>query len=175
MTEQPNFPGGAQKHELAGGGLLTRGPKGIDAVCVCGWFSKGHFTSLSASAAFREHQDDPASLPSSSSLEERAAQHGIKIGDDLTGDHAPIEADYHELMNMLAHFLDDTFNPPPPEGQERVRKVGFFLTCFEFNKQGRFNYISNAERLDVKTMLLDIAARIEARERAARRDTGGAS
>jgi hypothetical protein len=47
----------------------------------------------------------------------------------------------------------------------RERKIGFFLTCFEFNKAGRFNYISNAEKLDVKAMLKDIVARIEAREK----------
>lgn len=79
-------------------------------------------------------------------------------------DFRPIPPEFHKLMNDLARELDDRFNPGwalNPEG----RKIGFFLTTFEFNKHGRFNYISNAEKLDVKTMLKDIAARIEARER----------
>lgn len=79
-------------------------------------------------------------------------------------DHKPIPPEYREFLNALAETLDNLFNPSLP-GLPRQRKVGFFLTCFEFNEQGRFNYISNAEKLDVKKMLLDIAARIEAREK----------
>ena len=52
---------------------------------------------------------------------------------------------------------DPDFLPIPPPGLGE-REIGFFLTCFEFNKQGRFNYISNAEKLDVKAMLIDITA-----------------
>lgn len=81
-------------------------------------------------------------------------------------DFQPIPPEFHAQMNALAGALDDMFNPPLPGIPGRgPRKVGFFLTCFEFNKHGRFNYISNAEKLDVKTMLKDIVARIEARER----------
>lgn len=81
-------------------------------------------------------------------------------------DHQPIPPEFRELLNDLAHELDDRFNPHPLPGLgERTRKIGFFLTLFEFNKQGRFNYISNADKLDVKAMLKDIVARIEARER----------
>jgi len=81
-------------------------------------------------------------------------------------DHQPIPPEFHKLMNDLARELDERFNPPALPGLgERQRRVGFFLTTFEFNKHGRFNYISNAEKLDVKAMLKDIVARIEARER----------
>lgn len=81
-------------------------------------------------------------------------------------DHKEIPPEFHALMNGLAEALDDVFNPPPAPGLPRgTKKVGFFLTCFEFNAPGRFNYISNAEKLDVKAMLKEIVARIEARER----------
>lgn len=79
-------------------------------------------------------------------------------------DHKPIPPDFRETLNALAEVLDDYFNPSLP-GLPRQRKVGFFLTCFNFDDQGRFNYISNADKLDVKRMMLDIAARIEAREK----------
>ena len=81
-------------------------------------------------------------------------------------DHREIPPEFHALMNGLANALDDMFNPSPAPGLPRgKKKVGFFLTCFEFDAPGRFNYISNAEKLDVKAMLQDIVARIEARER----------
>lgn len=81
-------------------------------------------------------------------------------------DHREIPPEFRELMNTLAQTLDDVFNPPPASGLPRGEKrIGFFLTCFEFSAPGRFNYISNAEKLDVKQMLQDIVARIEARER----------
>jgi hypothetical protein len=82
-------------------------------------------------------------------------------------DHKPIPPEFHAQMNALAETLDEIFNPLPPGvlPAHRERKIGFFLTCFEFNKHGRFNYISNAQKLDVKAMLKDIVIRIEARER----------
>lgn len=46
---------------------------------------------------------------------------------------------------------------PTPENVEA-------LTAFNFNDQaGRFNYISNADKLDVRAMLKDVIARIEGR------------
>lgn len=81
-------------------------------------------------------------------------------------DFKPIPPEFHAQMNALAEMLDEYFNPGLPGlGPAKVKKIGFFLTCFEFNKAGRFNYISNADKLDVKQMLKDITARIEARER----------
>lgn len=80
-------------------------------------------------------------------------------------DHQPIPAEFREKMNALATALDEMFNPTLPGLPAGPKRVGFFLTCFKFNAPGRFNYISNAEKLDVKAMLQDIVARIEARER----------
>lgn len=80
-------------------------------------------------------------------------------------DHQAITPEFHALMNGLAGALDDMFNPALPGLPRGEKKVGFFLTCFEFRAPGRFNYISNAEKLDVKAMLKDIVERIEARER----------
>jgi hypothetical protein len=36
---------------------LTRDADGITARCTCGWESRGHFSSMAASALFREHQE----------------------------------------------------------------------------------------------------------------------
>ena len=70
---------------------------------------------------------------------------------------APIETKHHQLMNDLAHELDDRFNPPHLPGLPRgERTTGFFLAVFDFNTNGeggRFNYISNAYRLDVRVLL----------------------
>lgn len=44
------------KHELEDGTLQREG-SGITARCKCGWVSAGHFSSLTASAAFRDHQE----------------------------------------------------------------------------------------------------------------------
>lgn len=44
------------KHELKDGTLKSERGKGIVAYCTCGW-SSIHFSSLAASAAFRDHQD----------------------------------------------------------------------------------------------------------------------
>lgn len=81
-------------------------------------------------------------------------------------DHQPVTPEFRAMLNALAETLDEYFNPTLPGLGTRQRKVGFFLTCFNFNEtRGRFNYISNADKLDVKTMLKDIVARIEAREK----------
>ncbi|WGM45276.1 hypothetical protein KOAAANKH_00137 [Brevundimonas sp. NIBR10] len=78
----------------------------------------------------------------------------------------PIEPKYRATLNDLAHELDDRFNPPPLPGLPRrgERKVGFFLAVFDFNTNGeggRFNYISNADRLDVRVLLREMQARFE--------------
>lgn len=36
---------------------LVREAEGITARCKCGWVSRGHFSSLGASAAFTDHQE----------------------------------------------------------------------------------------------------------------------
>lgn len=72
---------------------------------------------------------------------------------------APIESKHHELMNGLAHTLDEIFNG---DAHGPDRKTGFILMVFPFgNTDGRANYISNAERADVVTMLKEQLARFE--------------
>ncbi len=65
----------------------------------------------------------------------------------------PIEPQHRELMNKLAHGLDEMFNG---ELKGQARKVGFCLLVFNFDEPregGRCNYISNAERRDVVALL----------------------
>ena len=78
-------------------------------------------------------------------------------------DHGPIEAKYRDQMNSIAHALDDALNGEGCRPEDR--KIGFFRTLFEFGDKpgGRFNYISNCEKLDVRAMLKDVIARIEGR------------
>jgi len=46
-------------HRLVGD-AVHRLDDGILAQCTCGWVSRGHFSSMAASAAFREHLDQVA-------------------------------------------------------------------------------------------------------------------
>jgi hypothetical protein len=71
----------------------------------------------------------------------------------------PIEPAYRQQMNELGRKLDEEFN-----GKEKGkgRKVGFVLLVFEFDKHdGRANYISNANRKDVVTLLKEQIKRFE--------------
>lgn len=71
----------------------------------------------------------------------------------------PIEAKHHRMMNTLAHTLDELFNGNATGAD---RKTGFVLMVFPFHgAEGRANYISNAERADVVTMLKEQLARFE--------------
>jgi hypothetical protein len=47
----------SNKHELVNGTLTHAAGGGIVARCTCGWRSE-HFSSMAASAAFRDHQSD---------------------------------------------------------------------------------------------------------------------
>ena len=72
---------------------------------------------------------------------------------------APIEPKFHEMMNDLAHDLDGIFNGGL---RGKDRKTGFILLVFPFeNREGRVNYISNADRADVVTLLKEQLARFE--------------
>lgn len=73
----------------------------------------------------------------------------------------PIDPKFHQMMNELARELDVRFN-----GQfcaPADKKIGFFLALYPFNEEGRFNYISNTDALDVRAMLKNVTARIEGR------------
>ncbi|HEY1447486.1 MAG TPA: hypothetical protein VGF33_03040 [Caulobacteraceae bacterium] len=67
-------------------------------------------------------------------------------------------------MNALAETLDEVMNGIGCKPADK--KIGFLLCMFEFGSAhpgARFNYISNADMLDVKATLADILARLEAR------------
>jgi hypothetical protein len=81
----------------------------------------------------------------------------------LGADHGPIDPAARDDMNALAQALDVMFNGPELPGLPRQKQVGFFLTCYPFGEPGRFNYISNTDKLDVRAMLKEITARIEGR------------
>jgi hypothetical protein len=53
---------------------LVREADGIVARCICGWVSRGHFTSLSASADFWNHRDaaNPDDEPDGDDYADRA-------------------------------------------------------------------------------------------------------
>lgn len=72
---------------------------------------------------------------------------------------APIQADMRAQMNAVAATIDDLFN-----GDAKPKKVGFILMLFPFDSDsGRCNYISNAERKEVVTLLKEQIARFEGR------------
>jgi hypothetical protein len=71
----------------------------------------------------------------------------------------PIDPRYHRKMNALARTLDEWFNG---NDKGHDRKVGFCLMVFDFGEgPGRANYISNADRADVVTLLKEQLARFE--------------
>lgn len=75
---------------------------------------------------------------------------------------APIDPNHHEAMNDVAKYLDDAFNPL--RFMTGKRQTGFMLTIFDFdNPEGRFNYISNTDKLDVKQMLKGVINRLDER------------
>lgn len=76
-----------------------------------------------------------------------------RIGD------APVDVEYHAKMEALAHTIDELFNG---DLRGKDRKVGFVLMVFPFyGEKGRANYISNADRRDVVTLLKEQLARFE--------------
>ena len=68
----------------------------------------------------------------------------------------PVQEEYVNPMNVMAGIIDEFFNGPPntPDKLRVSKKVGFVLLVFPFDDvTGRCNYISNANRDDVVTML----------------------
>ena len=73
----------------------------------------------------------------------------------------PIQAKYRELMNAVAHAIDEMFNGDA-KGQDR--ETGFVLLVFPFGDAdgARCNYISNgADRRDMVSLLREMAARFD--------------
>lgn len=91
----------------------------------------------------------------------------MAVKSPLSADLGPIQADLGALMNAIAHSLDDVFNGPDCPANEK--RVWFFLASGNFAsgtdepETNRFNYISNADKLDVRATLRDVLARIEGR------------
>jgi hypothetical protein len=82
------------------------------------------------------------------------SQHTGGLGD------APIEPELHGTMNALAHGLDEIINGKDTEPKDK--KFGFCLMVFPFaGFDGRANYVSNAKREDVVTLLKEQLARFE--------------
>jgi len=78
---------------------------------------------------------------------------------------APIEPEYIEKMNAMAHALDEIFNGVK---RGKDRQTGFVLLVFPFDqdghapKDGRCNFISNgADRRDVVTLMKEMIRRFE--------------
>lgn len=88
--------------------------------------------------------------------------------DDLSAQSGPIQEKYRAQMNALAVSLDEILNGA---GGAAARgpgeRVGFFLAVFDMEHEGpapgRFNYISNSDKTDVRAMMKEIEARIAGR------------
>jgi hypothetical protein len=83
----------------------------------------------------------------------KAATHADRLGD------AAIEPHFIDLLNGLAGLLDTALNGA---AKGAARENGFVLLVFPFDgRKGRANYISNAQRADVLTLLKEQVARFE--------------
>jgi len=73
---------------------------------------------------------------------------------------APIEPQYHDMMNKLARTIDRFFNG---DARGNDRKTAFILMVFPFGDDtGRCNYISNGvDRRDVVILMKEQIARFE--------------
>jgi hypothetical protein len=82
----------------------------------------------------------------------------MTIKDPNTLGDGPIQNDYVEMMKAMARAIDEFVNP------DGVKKNGFIVMMFPFGEVkegGRCNYISNAQRDDVVTMLKEQIKRFE--------------
>lgn len=78
--------------------------------------------------------------------------------DHTLGD-APVEKQYRDQMRVMAQFIDEFFNGPKPKENPQV---GFCLMVFNFGDgPRRCNYMSNAQRSDVVTLLKEQLKRFE--------------
>lgn len=97
---------------------------------------------------------------------QRRARSGF--GDDLSAQPGPIQEKYHAQMNALATVLDEMLNGEGgATAQPSDKRVGFFLAVYDMEHPGpapgRFNYISNSNKTDVRAMMKEIEARLSAR------------
>jgi hypothetical protein len=85
-------------------------------------------------------------------MKRRRRQREQTLGD------APVEEAYHDRMRVVARAIDHFFNGEPPA----EKKTGFVIMVFDFGTgPGRCNYMSNASREDVVTLLKEQLARFE--------------
>lgn len=78
--------------------------------------------------------------------------------------HGPIENKHRRQMNELARFLDHAFNGHVKGGQ---REYGFFLAVYRLGEgPGRFNYISNSQRVDVHALLSEMLIKFKNQQEA---------
>jgi hypothetical protein len=104
---------------------------------------------------------------------ERKSDWAARIGDDLTAMPGPIQEKHRAMMQALAEVLDETLNGKGgASAQSSGERVGFFLAVYDMEHEGpapgRFNYISNSNKTDVRAMLREIEARLSARLQAER-------
>ena len=72
----------------------------------------------------------------------------------------PIQDDMYEVMNGLAHGLDEIFNGKDTPVEDK--SVGWVLMVFPFaGHDGRCNYIANANREDIVVLMKHQIARFE--------------
>lgn len=78
---------------------------------------------------------------------------------EMLGD-APIQPEYHQMMNDVATMLDGIFNG---DKKGKDRETGFVLLLFPYgDKTGRCNFISNgADRKDLVVLFKEMIARFE--------------
>lgn len=80
-------------------------------------------------------------------------------------DEGPVEERYVKKMRALAEIVDEMFNGSdrPPHG---VRRTGFVLLVFPFGEEnGRMNYMSNADRLDMVKAIEELLDNMRGRRR----------
>jgi hypothetical protein len=80
---------------------------------------------------------------------EEARREGHALGD------GPVEEEYHDKMKAIAQGIDEFFNGDGP------KKIGYVLMTFNFEDEGRCNYMSNADRRDIITLMKEMLARFE--------------
>lgn len=87
--------------------------------------------------------------------------------DDLSAQPGPIQEKHRLEMHELSVVLDEVLNGPGGAAARKSDRVGFFLAVFDMEHEGpapgRFNYISNSNKTDVRAMLREIEARLSAR------------